>query len=83
MAKKITHREVYNRMKKAAKTHLKYSYQIGNYEREKFGFEFSETNDDQIIDTLDYGISDLSFENYLKAMNEYKKKFNNGGEYKN
>ena len=47
---------------------------------EMWGFHYSETDDDPIIDTLDCGIYDISFETFLRKMNGYKKNIeeNNG-----
>ena len=41
--------------------------------REQWGFHYSETDDDPIIDTLDYGTNGISFETFVYKMNEYKK----------
>ena len=40
--------------------------------REKWGFHYSETDDDFIIDTLDYGTSGINFETFKNKMNQYK-----------
>jgi len=39
---------------------------------DKWGFHYSDTNDDPIIDTLDYGSTSISFENFKKRMDTYK-----------
>jgi hypothetical protein len=44
---------------------------------ERWGFNFSETDDDPIIDTLDYGTSFISFDEFERRMNEYKSNFDN------
>ncbi len=40
---------------------------------EEWGFSFSDTDDDPIIDTLDYGTNSISFEKFKERMNKYKK----------
>lgn len=48
----------------------------------EWGFHYSETDDDMIIDTLDYGISAISFESFVRKMDEYKKNSDeNDGEF--
>ncbi len=39
---------------------------------DKWGFHYSETDDDPMIDTLDYGTQGISFETFCSLMNEYK-----------
>jgi len=41
----------------------------------KYGFHYSETNDEKIIDSLDYGTSGISFEEFERRMNLYKQDF--------
>lgn len=43
--------------------------------REKWGFHYSDTDDDPIIDTLDYGTSSISFKDFKERMDEYKKQY--------
>lgn len=71
----MTHKEIYNKAKKAAKEHQEYCFLLGNIEQELFGFEFAETESDAIIDTINYGTQSLSFESYLEEMKFYKKSF--------
>jgi hypothetical protein len=44
----------------------------------KWGFSYSQTDDDLIIDSLDYGISDISFDDFVGRMNDYKKAYKKG-----
>ena len=39
----------------------------------RFGFHYSQTDDDEMIDTLDYGTQDLPYHAFIKKMNEFKK----------
>jgi hypothetical protein len=48
----------------------------------KWGFHYSDTDDDPMIDTLDYGTNSISFENFKERMEEYKKNYDeNNGEF--
>jgi len=58
---------------KLARNHREVIDLLCRIEVEKYGFEFAQTDDDQIIDTLNYGTSSLSFEGYQNAMKDYKK----------
>jgi len=48
---------------------------------EKWGFHYSETDDDPMIDTLDYGTSGISFVNFKKRMDTYKEKRREDGSF--
>jgi len=39
---------------------------------EIFGFSYSETDNDEMIDTLDYGHNAISFKHFFELMNYYK-----------
>lgn len=39
---------------------------------EIFGFNYSETDNDEMIDTLDYGHNAISFQHFFELMNYYK-----------
>lgn len=42
-----------------------------------WGFSYSETNDDQIIDALDYGTAGLNVDGFIELMDGYKLKRDN------
>ena len=42
---------------------------------EKYGFHYSETDDDKIIDSLDYGRSSISYKQFCNRMDKYKQEF--------
>ena len=44
---------------------------------EKWGFHYSEFNDDALIDTLDYGIGGASYSYLVDVMDEQKGKMSN------
>lgn len=45
---------------------------------ELYGFNYSDTDDTRIIETLNYGNDNLEFEEFLSLMEEYKKEFSPG-----
>lgn len=67
-------KKLYNLTKRLSQQHHEASWQLDRMIDKYYGFNYSETNDDQIIDTLDYGTSGLNFESFIKLMDEYKEK---------
>ena len=45
---------------------------------ERWGFHYSQTDSDPIIDTLDYGTSSIDYKDFVERMHEFKKKEDNG-----
>ena len=83
MEKKLTHKQIYNKAKKLSQELHIYCNLLGDFENKLYGFEFAETDSDAIIDTINYGIQDLSFDDYIKEMEFYKKSFDeNDGDLK-
>jgi len=58
------------------------SWKLDNMIDEKYGFSYSETDNDRIIDTLDYGTDDISFEDFKLIMEQYKKCFDENGTFR-
>jgi hypothetical protein len=71
----------YNKVKKLARQLKQESWILDRMIDEKFGFSYSETDDDKIIDTLDYGTDDISFEEFKLRMEQYKKDFEEDGKF--
>lgn len=69
-------KSLYNKTKISIRKHKDLSDMLDRKIDEVFGFNFSETDDDDIIDTLDYGISGLSFEGFIRKMVAYQKQKN-------
>lgn len=78
----MTHRKIYDELKECAKKHKELGFLLGQKEQKKYGFEFAETDSDKIIDTLNYGIDDYSFDSYNNEMLFYKKSFSKRGDFK-
>lgn len=68
---------LYNKKKKLAEELRILGYQLDQKIEERFGFSYSETDDDRIIDTLDYGTDDLDYSDFIEKMKQYKKEMSN------
>lgn len=68
-------KKLYNQTAKIAAKHLRVRELLDKMIDTEFGFSFSETDEDLIIDTLDYGTSSLSFEGFLSIMEGHRERF--------
>ena len=41
---------------------------------ERWGFHYSQTDSDPMIDTLDYGTNDINYKEFVDMMDEFKEK---------
>ena len=64
----------FNKVKNLAKKHKEESTKLDRMINEKYGFSYSETDDAKLIDTLDYGTDDITFEDFNLKMSEFKNK---------
>lgn len=71
----------FNKVKKLARQIQQESWKLDRMIDEKYGFSYSETDDDKMIDTLDYGTDDISFEEFDLRMSQYKKDFEENGQF--
>jgi hypothetical protein len=71
----------FNKVKKLARQIQQESWKLDRMIDEKYGFSYSETDDDKMIDTLDYGTDDISFEEFDLRMSQYKKGFDKNGQF--
>ena len=53
-------------------------HDLDNLVVQEYGFHYSETDDDKIIDTLDYGRSLITYDEFHRRMMLYKEDFDNG-----
>lgn len=56
-----------------ASEHLSVITRINKYFDALYGFCYNDTDNDQAIDSLDYGLSSISIEAFLTVMNEASK----------
>lgn len=62
----------FNKVKNLAKKYHQESTKLDRMIDSKYGFNYSETDDAEIIDTLDYGTDDITFEDFNLKMLEFK-----------
>ncbi len=62
----------FNKVKKLARQLKIESAKLDLMINAKWTFHYSETDDDRMIDTLDYGTDDITFEEFKSRMNQYK-----------
>lgn len=67
-------KRLYNKKRRLVQEINEIGYLLDEAIEERFGFHYSQTDNDSIIDTLDYGSDDLDYKDFVKLMNEYKKK---------
>jgi len=72
----------FNKVKALALKLKNESWKLDRMIDEKYGFSYSETDNDGIIDTLDYGTDDISFEDFKLRMEQYKKCFDENGTFR-
>lgn len=48
---------------------------------DRWGFHYSSTDDDPIIDTLDYGTNSISYKDFVDRMNQYKSSLESNGKF--
>ena len=63
---------LFNKKKKLIKQINEIGYLLDKEIEERWGFHYSQTDFDPIIDTLDYGTSDIEYKVFVEIMNEYK-----------
>lgn len=66
-------KKLFNKRKKLIQEAKEVGRLLDNAIQERWGFHFSETDDYEIIDTLDYGTNDISFRQFVDKMDDYKK----------
>lgn len=68
----------YDNLKRLARRYMDASKEFDLYAQDFYDFSHSDTDDDELIDTLDYGINSISFKEYVRRMNAYEEDFVNG-----
>jgi len=70
-------KKLYNEKKRLIKLVTEVGYLLDKEIDKRFGFNYSQTDSDPMIDTLDYGTQNLSYKNFIELMEDYKKKMKN------
>lgn len=68
----------YNKVRRLAEQHRLASSALDEMIEQRWGFNYSQTDDDEIIDTLDYGIDGIDYDRFVDKMNEYKQEVESG-----
>lgn len=71
----------FNKVKKLARQLKDESWKLDRMIDDEWGFIYSDTDDDKIIDTLDYATDDITFEEFKSRMNQYKKDLDEDGKF--
>lgn len=65
-------KQLFEERKKAVKWANEAGFNLDRALAERYPFPFSETDNDEAIDTLDYGTSSMDFESFIEMIDEYK-----------
>ena len=71
----------FNKVQKIAANALYERRKLDKLIEKEYGFSYSDTDDDLIIDSLDYGTSEITFEDFTSRMNNYKNNHEQTGDY--
>lgn len=71
---------LFNRVKKMTRERHLLGAELDREIEKRWGFHYSETDDDPIIDTLDYGTNSITYDEFVKRMDEYKKNIEETGQ---
>lgn len=71
-------KKLFEKKKKLIKELNAIGYQLDKEIENRWGFHYSQTDNDPIIDTLDYGTSDISYKEFTGIMDSYRKKQESG-----
>lgn len=69
---------LYNNLKKKQKEARMLSCKLDQLIQQRWGFHYSQTDHDRIIDTLDYGTDDLEYSQFIKIMDDIKRQIEEG-----
>lgn len=65
-------RKLFNAKKRAVLKCNKANFALDKKINSVFGFHYSDTDNDEMIDTLDYGTADIPFDHFVSLMEYYK-----------
>lgn len=74
-------KKLFEKKKKLLEELREISYELDRKIDEKWGFSYSETDDDEIIDSLDYGTQSINYSDFVRKMDGYKKNIESNGIY--
>jgi len=65
-------KSLFNKKKKLIKQLNEVGYLLDKEIEKRWGFHYSQTDSSKMIDTLDYGTSDISYKDFVEMMDEFK-----------
>ena len=71
-------KRLYNQVRKRALQHKEASAALDKLIQQRWGFNYSQTDHDRIIDTLDYGTDFLEYSEFADIMNEMARQVETG-----
>jgi hypothetical protein len=71
-------KSLFNKKKKLIKQLNEIGYLLDKEIEERWGFHYSQTDSDPMIDTLDYGTFDISYKDFVDRMDNFKEKQDKG-----
>lgn len=74
-------KRLFNEKIKISRLNHAIGYDFDKYIIQRWGFHYSETDSDLMIDALDYGTSTLTWEDFVWMMDEHKKNFGETGKF--
>ena len=67
-------KSLFNKKKKLIKQLNEIGYLLDKEIEKRWGFHYSQTDSDPMIDTLDYGTNDINYKDFVEMMDEFKEK---------
>lgn len=71
-------KRLFDKKKKLLKQLNDVGYLLDQEIEKRWGFHYSQTDNDTMIDTLDYGTSDIDYKEFENRMDGYKQEMKNG-----
>ena len=69
---------LFNKKKKLEKQSKEIGCLLDKEIEERWGFHYSQTDSDPMIDTLDYGTENIDYKEFVERMDEFKKMKDSG-----
>jgi hypothetical protein len=69
---------LFNKKKRLVQETNEVGYLLDQEIEKRWGFHYSQTDNDLMIDTLDYGTSNIDYKDFIERMDEFKQKEANG-----
>ena len=71
-------KKLYNKKKRLIDELNKIGQELDRLIEDRWGFHYSQTDNDAIIDTLDYGTNTLDYIEFVSIMNDFEQSYKDG-----